>query len=201
MPDESRASTLEEQRELMELLSQETRHAVIQFILGHPAHLASIDELDHMVTDKTKKTVSDAVTALVEAGILDEYRYEANRDEHGLPYIFVGPTEYGVDILASFGYLNGLPLVRAVYEQTRKTEQIERHEDAPRPSLPDAVEGKLREPFEDPDDDHDEMGLTALEELGRGELGDGLDPVTVEDEGADPDEIVPDGDVRPAEEQ
>jgi hypothetical protein len=45
------------------------------------------------------------------------------------------------------------------------------------------------------------MGLTAIEELGRGELGDGLDPVTVEDESADPDEIVPDGDVRPAEEQ
>lgn len=173
MPDESWGSTLEEQREVMELLSQETRHAVIQFILGHPSHLASIDELDHMVTDKTKKTVSDAVTALVEAGILDEYRHEANRGEHGLPYIFVGPTEYGVDVLASFGYLNGLPLVRAVYEQTRKTEQIDRHEDAPRPPLPDGVEAKLREPFEDPDDAHDETSRLPVEDAASARSGKG----------------------------
>jgi len=159
--DTTQDRPLEEQRELMELLGQETRHSVVQFILGHPAHLASMDELDYMVADKTKKTVDDAVDTLVDAGILAEYRHQENKATRGLPWIFFGPTEYGVDVLSSFGVLKGLPVVRAVHEQTRTSTKIARHEDAPRPSLPDAVEAKLREPFEHHSDGPDrELGET-----------------------------------------
>ena len=38
-----------EQRAMRELLAQETRHLVIQCILGHPHHLVSLAELAYMI--------------------------------------------------------------------------------------------------------------------------------------------------------
>ena len=38
-----------EQQRMRELLSQETRHLIIQCVLGHPDHLASLAELAHMI--------------------------------------------------------------------------------------------------------------------------------------------------------
>ena len=50
-----------------------------------------------------------------------------------------GLTEFGVDLLHEYNYLCGLPVVRAVHDATRKTETVQRHENAPHPSLPPAV--------------------------------------------------------------
>ena len=55
----------------------------------------------------------------------------------------------GVEVLHDYKYLRGLPVARALYENTRKTEKIERHESAPRPELPDAVANALE--FDEPD--------------------------------------------------
>lgn len=139
---------LEQQRQLMELLSQDTRHKIIQFILGHPENLASLAELQYMI-GKTEKTISDQVENLVEADIVAEYRHEPNSSARALPEYFYGFTESGVQILDDFGYLTGAPMARAVYEQTRKNEKIERHESAPRPHLPVEVAKALE--FEGPD--------------------------------------------------
>lgn len=135
---------LDQQRDLMELLSQETRHQIIQFILGHPEHLASEDELNYMVEDKAKKTVTDALDTLVEAGILRVYIHEENKSRRDYPQKFYGPTEYGIDVLGDFNYLRGVPFARAVYEKTRKNSKVERHQEAPRPELPAVVQNALR---------------------------------------------------------
>lgn len=137
---------LEQKRELMELLSQETRHNICQFLLGHPENLASQAELQYMV-GKTAKAIDDQLQVLIEDGILAEYQHEPNASSRGLPQYFYGFTERGLGILDDFGYLKGVPMVRAVYEQTKKTEKIKRHESAPRPDLPKPVAEKLD--FED----------------------------------------------------
>ena len=142
---------LDQKRELMELLSQETRHQIIQTLLGHPKHLASVDELNYMVANKSRKAITDALETLVDAGILDEYRHPPNEKTRDYPWIFYGLTEYGVDVLADFGYLKGLPFARAVYKQTATTERVERHQAAPRPALPDVVREYLQV-------DEDELG-------------------------------------------
>lgn len=142
-PEPEGENPLDQQRELMELLSQETRHKLVQFILGHPEHLASADELHYMVADKSKKTVDDQLDNLVDAGVLAEYRHPPNEDKRDLPWQFYGPTEYGIQVLGDFNYLKGVPFARAVYRKTRKTDKIKRHETAPRPSLPDAVQAAL----------------------------------------------------------
>lgn len=141
---EEAANPLDQQRELMDLLTQETRHQIIQVILGHPAHLPSADELDYIIVDKTKKSITDQLDRLREAGILEEYAYKSNRSTRGLPWKFHGPTEYGIEVLGEFNYLHGVPMTRAVIQKTRTTEKIKRHTDAPRPSLPPSVREALR---------------------------------------------------------
>lgn len=135
---------LERQRELMELLSQETRHSIIQTLLGHPTVLASADEINHFIPNKSRKTVQEQLEVLVEAGILAIYDYPPNKDTRGLPWKFYGFTERGADILGDFNYLKGVPMARAVHRKTRKPEKIERHETAPRPPLPEPVRATFR---------------------------------------------------------
>ncbi|MFP8890806.1 ArsR family transcriptional regulator [Natrialbaceae archaeon A-CW2] len=135
---------LERQRELMALLSQETRHSIIQALVGHPKILASADEINHFIPSKSKKTVQEQLDVLVEADLLAIYEHPPNKEKRGLPWKFYGFTEYGVDILGDFNYLKGVPVARAVHQKTRKHEKIERHEMAPRPPLPESVRATFR---------------------------------------------------------
>ncbi|WP_231186381.1 ArsR family transcriptional regulator [Haladaptatus sp. DYF46] len=136
-----------EQRRMRELLSQETRHLIIQLILGHPAHLVSLAELDYMIP-KNEAAILDQLETLREAGILDVYVHEPNVSTRNLPSKFWGPTERGVEILYEHNFLRGVPVARAVYEETQKSERVTRHEDAPRPALPVAVTEALE--FDEP---------------------------------------------------
>ncbi|WP_458190476.1 ArsR family transcriptional regulator [Haladaptatus sp. NG-WS-4] len=138
----TKSGPFEEQRRIFELLSQETRHLILQTILGHPAHLASLDELEYMIP-KSKAAISDQVDNLVEAGILDLYPYEPSEDKRDLPSKFYGPTERGIEILYEYNYLRGVPVARSLHKNTRKSEKIKRHENAPRPTLPESVRDAL----------------------------------------------------------
>ncbi|MFC5973440.1 ArsR family transcriptional regulator [Halomarina salina] len=137
-----------EQQRMRELLSQETCHLIVQVILGHPAHLASLAELDYMIP-KNEVAILNQLETLQEAGILDVYVHEPNVSTRNLPSKFWGPTERGVEILYQHNFLRGVPIARAVYEETNKSERVQRHEDAPRPTLPKAVREALD--FDEPD--------------------------------------------------
>ncbi len=136
-----------EQQRMRELLSQETRHLILQLILGHPAHLTSLAELDYMIP-KNEAAILDQLETLQKAGILDAYVHD-NASTRDLPSKFWGPTERGVEILYEHNFLRGVPVARAVYEETEKSERVRRHEAAPRPTLPDAVREALE--FEEPE--------------------------------------------------
>jgi hypothetical protein len=136
------AGPFEEQRRVYDLLSQETRHLILQNVLGHPEHLPSLAELDHMIP-KSTGAISDQLDTLAASEILTEYDHEPNVDKRDLPSQFYGLTEKGVKILFEYNYLRGLPIAQAVYRNTRTPERIERHESAPRPELPEAVSEAL----------------------------------------------------------
>lgn len=131
-----------EQREMRDLLSQETRHLIVQCILGHPQHLTSLGELAYMI-QKNEGAILDQLETLQNAGILDVYVHEPNESSRDLPSRFWGPTERGIDVLYEHNFLRGVPVARAVYEETRKSEKVIRHETAPRPSLPAGVRAAL----------------------------------------------------------
>ena len=136
--DTGDADPFAEQQRLFELLSQDTRQLIVQELLGHPAHLMSLAELEYM-TGKNRATIKDHLDTLHEADIIARYTSEPNKETLGLPAQFYGFTERGVEILHDYKYLRGVPVARALYENTRKTEKIQRHEAAPRPDLPPAV--------------------------------------------------------------
>jgi len=136
-----------EQREMRELLSQETRHLIVQCLLGHPHHLASLAELAYMI-QKNEGAILDQLETLQEAGLVDVYVHEQNKSTRDLPSRFWGPTERGAEVLYEHNFLRGVPVARGVYEETNKSEKVRRHETAPRPSLPDVVQEALQ--FEEP---------------------------------------------------
>lgn len=141
------AGPFAEQRRIFDLLSQETRHHIIQNLLGHPEHLMSLDELEFMLP-KSKATIKAQLDNLIEADILALYSYGPSEETRDLPSQFYGFTEHGIEILYDYKYLRGLPVARALYEKTRKDRKIERHEAAPRPDLPETVAEALE--FDEP---------------------------------------------------
>lgn len=149
--DAQRGGPFEEQREIYELLSQETRHLVLQYVIAHPEHVLSLDELAYLIP-KNKAAIRDQLQRLREEEIIELYEYPPNQDTRDLPSQFYGLTEFGVDVLDEYNYLRGLPVARALYDNTRLSEKVERHRDAPRPDLPTVVDQALRIEDESQDD-------------------------------------------------
>lgn len=148
--DAERMEPFEEQREMYDLLSQETRHLVLQYVLAHPSHLPSLDELAYLIP-KNKAAIRDQVKRLESEGIVRCYDHPPNEDARDLPSQFYGLTEHGVAVLDEYNYLRGMPVARALYDSTRLSDKATRHQEAPRPELPDAVD----EALELPDDSED----------------------------------------------
>jgi len=142
------AMPFEEQRQVHELLSQETRHHIIQAILGHPDHLPSITEFDYYIS-KSKPTIHEQLDRLQDAGIIQAYELDGENRKRDLPYRFYGPTEHGVEVLYEYKYLRGVPIMRAITDATEKPEKVQRHQNAPRPELPDQVATALE--YDEPD--------------------------------------------------
>jgi len=155
--DNGDANPFAEQQRLFEFLSQDTRQLIVQELLGHPAHLISLAELGYM-TGKNRTTIKNHLDTLRDEDIIVQYIFEPNKETRGLPAQFYGFTEHGVEILHDYKYLRGIPVARALYENTRKTEKIQRHEAAPRPDLPPAVAKALE--FDEPDLDIDDVDVS-----------------------------------------
>jgi len=132
----------ETQRTVQRYLSQETRHSILQVLLGHPDHLLSVTELDYYIS-KSRATISEQLADLADHEILAKYSYEPNDDVRDLPSDFWGYTPFGVGLITEYNYLRGLPIMRAVHDATHKTAVVKRHEAAPRPPLPAPVESAL----------------------------------------------------------
>jgi len=137
-PPADPTAPFEAQRAMHELLSQETRHHILQTILGHPAHLASLAELGYY-SQKSESAVLDQLDVLQEHDFLTVYDLPDSQHKRDLPGRFYGLTDRGALTLEKYNYIRGIPLLREVHENTVKTAGIRRHEDAPRPDLPEAV--------------------------------------------------------------
>ncbi len=146
--DVDEAEPYETQRTVQRYLSQETRHNILQVILGHPAHLVSVTEFDYYIP-KSRSTISEQLEDLANHEILTQYHHEPNTEVRDIPAGFWGLTEFGINVLQEYNYLRGLPIMRAAHDATHKTGTVQRHEEAPRPTLPDPVSKALA--YDEPD--------------------------------------------------
>ena len=132
----------ETQRTVQRYLSQETRHNILQVILGHPTHLVSVTEFDYYIS-KSRSTISEQLGDLERHEIVTKYTHEPNSEARDITADFWGLTAFGTDLIREYKYLRGLPIMRAVHDATHKTETVQRHETAPRPPLPKPVAERL----------------------------------------------------------
>jgi len=173
----------EKQRRAHRFLTQETRYHIIQAILGHPSHLATLDELEYLVP-KNRSTIREHLDRLAEKHIVDKYIYDGDEAEQYDPREFWGLTSYGINILDEYGYLRYVPVLRALQDNLYLTEKIERHRNAPRPTLPGDVTQAFTAPeLEDTTKEAIDGTLAAREQ--RGQLFDA--PPIEPDTGAETD--------------
>ena len=152
----------EAQRTVQRYLSQETRHNIIQVLLGHPSHLASTTELTYYIP-RSRSAISDQLTSLKDHELIAQYHHEPNAGSRDVAADFWGFTTFGVSLLHEYNYLRGLPVLRAVHDATHKTETVERHENAPRPALLEEVRDALV--YDEPDTPTDVDDETTLRDL------------------------------------
>lgn len=131
-PDQP-AGGIDRVRERLSVVTQETRFSLIQDILGHPAQLPTLKELDYVNPSKSQTTIRQHLQKLVNEGILEEVSLPKDQRQNDLPYKFYGLSEDGREFLEEHGLLRAEETLTEIYNSVEKTETIQRYETAPRP--------------------------------------------------------------------
>lgn len=126
-------SELESVRKRLNVVTQKTRFALLQDILGHPSELPTLKELDYVNPSKSQTTIRQHLQQLVNAGIVKEVLLPDDRRQNDLPYKFYGISESGRQFLEGHKLLRAQDTLREIYDRVEKTEDIKRYETAPRP--------------------------------------------------------------------
>jgi DNA-binding transcriptional ArsR family regulator len=126
-------SDLESVRKRLNVLTQETRFALLQDILGHPSELPTLKELDYVNPSKSQTTIRQHLQQLVDAGIVEEVLLPEDRRQNDLPYKFYGISKSGRQFLDEHKLLRAQDTLREIYDRVEKTDDIERYETAPHP--------------------------------------------------------------------
>jgi len=124
---------IERERQRLDVVTQETRFALLQDLLGHPSGLPSLKELDYVNPSKSRSTIHGHLQTLIEVGVVEAATLSNDRRSRDLPYTFYGVTDEGRDFLERHGLLRSEETLREIYDRVEKTEEIERYERAPRP--------------------------------------------------------------------
>ena len=126
-------SDLESVRERLTVVTQETRFALLQDILGHPSELATLKELDYVNPSKSRTTIRQHLQQLVDVGIVEEVLLPEDRRQNDLPYKFYGISESGRQFLGEHKLLRAQDTLREIYDNVEKPDDIKRYETALRP--------------------------------------------------------------------
>ena len=124
---------LESVRNRLNVVTQETRFALLQDILGHPSELPTLKELDYVNPSKSQTTIRQHLEELVDAGIVEQVTLPRDRRQNDLPYKFYGISESGRQFLKEHKLLRAQDTLREIYDRIEKSDDIIRYETAPRP--------------------------------------------------------------------
>ncbi|WP_440009146.1 helix-turn-helix domain-containing protein [Halomicrococcus sp. SG-WS-1] len=131
-PDNA-STDLDRVRKRLNTVTQETRFALIQDILGHPAQLPTLKELDYVNPSKSQTTIRQHLQQLIDVGIVEEVVLPKDRRQNDRPYKFYGLSEDGHAFLDDHGLLRAEETLQDIYARVEKTDTIERYQAAPRP--------------------------------------------------------------------
>ncbi len=124
---------VDRERERLRVVTQETRFALLQDVLGHPKQLPTLKELDYVNPSKSDSTIREHLDALVEVGVVERVELPSERRSRDLPHVFYGIAEDGRQFLNRHGLLRAEDSLREAYDAVEKTDKIATYESAPRP--------------------------------------------------------------------
>lgn len=124
---------VDRERERLSVVTQETRFAVLQDVLGHPEQLPTLKELDYVNPSKSDSTIREHLDALVDVGVVERVELPPERRSRDLPHVFYGITEDGRQFLDRHGLLRAEDSLQEAYDAVEKTDEIATYESAPRP--------------------------------------------------------------------
>jgi DNA-binding HxlR family transcriptional regulator len=122
---------LESVRERLNVITQETRFALLQDIIGHPSELPTLRELDSVNPGKSQTMIPQHLQQLVDAGIVEEVLLSENRRQNDLPYKFYGINESSRQFFEEHKLLRAQDTLREIHDRVEKTDNINRYETAP----------------------------------------------------------------------
>ncbi|UWG49156.1 Fe2+/Zn2+ uptake regulation protein, fur/PerR (plasmid) [Halanaeroarchaeum sp. HSR-CO] len=126
-------STIDNHRQRLNVVTQETRFVLIQNILSHPQQLPTLKELDYVNPSKSKSTIREHLEVLIEHGIVEERTLSKDKRKRDLPWRFYGLTDVGRDLLEEIGLLGAEGTLQDMYVMLETTDEIEKYVQAPRP--------------------------------------------------------------------
>lgn len=132
-PTDGSDENTDDVRELLNLVTQETRFTLIQNIVGHPKEMPSLKELDYVNPSKSKSTIRDHLDQLIAAGIVESVELADDHRQRDLPYRFYRLTDSARQFLADHELLRAEDTLQQMYSMLETTPQIEKYLDAPRP--------------------------------------------------------------------
>ncbi len=121
------------QRENLQLLLQETRYVILQYVIGHPAGLITLEELDHLITDRSRSTLHDHLSRLLEAGVLERQVLPEEDRQRDLPHVFYGLSDDGEQLLRRHSLLQPEDSLRELYSKIERDSRTKKYENAARP--------------------------------------------------------------------
>lgn len=126
-------STVENQRQRLNVVTQETRFVLIQNILSHPKQLPTLKELNYVNPSKSKSTIREHLEILIDHEIVEERTLPKEERKRDLPWRFYGLTDSGRELLEDMRLLGAEGTLQDMYEMLETTDEIEKYAEAPRP--------------------------------------------------------------------
>lgn len=125
------------------LIADETRHGIINAVLGHPTHVVAQVEFRDMLSEPISE-IQTQLQVLTENDILTQYRVSDAEQQHkSHPQTFWGPTETGIRVFSAAELLVKVPVHRALYDQAEKTTRMRDLTGIARPALPENIADAL----------------------------------------------------------
>lgn len=128
-PDEQ----ADEIRDLLNLVTQETRYVLIQNIVAHPKEMPSLKELAYANPSKSKSTIRNHLDKLIEADVIEAVHLPKDERKRDLPHRFFCLTEGGRDFLERHDLLRAEETLKEMHSMLEKTDEIQKYIEAPRP--------------------------------------------------------------------
>lgn len=120
-------------RELLAVVTQETRFVLIQNILAHPKKAPSLKELDFVNPSKSESTIRNHLEKLEGSGVIKEIELPKDARSRDLPWKFYTLTAEAREFLEEHDLVRAEDTLEEMHAMLERTEEIEKYENAPRP--------------------------------------------------------------------